>query len=619
MAKYLHKFVFFDNFIVEISAIMYRIATLLLSFTLLFSCKKNDKPGPVGQNEVTTMVPRPEEVTLRVVGYGTIGDRQLTGFPVYEPGNSPVNYGVFNINEFVTDKKDGRIVLNTSLNIEKEKGLPFADGTTNYVRIMTNELVHIGSHANYLGSNLEFGDGGFIKIPVNGIAMSGSGIYPGYFGPELSSQIYVNYLAPTNPYFAKQLPSYLRTDENQNRHFLWPFSYVRIAGGGFSAYNDRNNYDIYGGNRSVAELAFPRFSGSGQLQPDSIALWFLREGKWINRGYAYKTGEIYKANIRGLGAYLLANTISGRYWVIKVQTNNGAPVINATVRIKQVDRILAEAQTDWNGNATVFIPSSAQLTAEVMGSFENENQVLASLTFTSTGKVAESKIPLSGSLPSVYSLSGTATDCSGLPIEKGEILVSSQLSGMRIYMPVEKGVINAAFIDRPDITASWIANLTNLNTKHTGDDTLLLLKGGNAVNINVNNCLNRPSYFLYWNTDSESRSFQGSEMATAPTFIADNGPADTKIQVVDYRTKQSIKFTANENTAGTFNSVLIKNIEIDGKKDFSFASDKPSQVIFSRYDRGETGVVTGSADFWFRDGQNVLHNARVSFRLRKKI
>lgn len=596
------------------------LSPILLLLITCTACRKSGSEAGDDSDGVTTPPPN-ETIHSRLIGTSSIAPFSpiANGSFIYGGAGTPILGGSFQVEQYQSFKYDASILLTSPLLIEKEKTLNFTGARTHYTRISSHTLQVLGEHANYTGSQFSFGNGGIVRLPVNGVYQSGTSMYPGYFSPGQKSAILVHHLDPADPDFARNIPAYLRRDEYNHRSFLLPYSYVRVVGGNYDAVDDRSYYDIYRDAQGQAEMIYPKLADFGEPVPDSIALWRLRKGKWLEAGYAHRVNNHYQIPLKNLTAYLLATPVQGRYWTVRLRTENAAPLINATVRIRDGKRSYAEAQTDWEGNAILYIPSGRDLIIDVLSGALNGDQILKTVNFRSTGSRGESTVSVPTNQSAVFTVSGKATDCSGNPIRLGELMLWAKgTSQVRAYLPVKDGAFHASFIDKSGSNLEYHAFLSDLEDSRTGDDTLIRLSGGNTLNFATNTCLANPDYFVYSEIDTTKERFEASRFATTPQLTGKYlGATGTNITVEDQRINRSIQFTILANQVGTVPSINVNNIYLSGASAYSFASDMPSEATITQYDSHEGGIIAGTVEFYCRNIYNRLYKVKVVFRVKR--
>lgn len=599
-----------------------RILLSAILFLLLTcsACRKSGSDAGDDSDGVTTPPPN-ETIHSRLIGTSSIGPFSpiANGSFVYGGAGTPILGGSFQVEQYQSFKYNANILLTSPLLIEKEKTLDFTGARTHYARLSSPALQILGEHANYTGSQFSFGNGGQISLPVNAVFQPGTSMYPGYFSPGQKSAILVNHLDPADPDFARNIPAYLRADAYNHRSFLLPYSYVRVVGGTYDAVDDRSQYDIYRDAQGQAEMVYPKLADFGEPLPDSIALWRLLKGKWLAAGYAHRVNNQYQIPLENLTAYLLATPVQGRYWTVRLRTENAAPLINATVRISDGKRSLAEVQTDWEGNAILYIPSGKDLVMDVLSGTLNGDQILKTVNFRSTGARGESIISVPGNQSAIFTVSGKAIDCSGNPIKLGELMLWAKgTSQVRAYLPVIDGKFHASFMDKAGSNIEYHAFLSDLENSRTGDDTLIRLSGGSTLNFASNTCLANPDYFVYSEVDTTKERFEASLFATTPQLTGKYlGAAGTNITVVDQRINRSMQFTILANRVGSFPSISVNNIYLSGTSAYSFASDMPSDAVITQYDSYQGGIIAGTLDFYCRNIYNRLYKVKVAFRVKR--
>lgn len=592
---------------------------LVIFFALLSSCVKHQTPpGDTGGSEE----PIQETITTRFAGYATRLDNvpfenvllqvnQLTGNPSVDMIN-----GAFASESYTANRYATRLFLNDPGDVEPNKTLPLTPAELNYIRIKPMQMNSAGILHNRDGGEFAFANNGSLTIPVNAIYQQAHGRDYGFYGENIYAPISIGYADPLSPDFAVGIPCYAMAEEGNTRWFLNSICVLRITSGYLWMPEDEGMYDFYPTNNGHGVLKIPIPAVTMPL-PDTVSLWRLINGRWEKSVTAKKEGGFYTATIRKMGAYNLAVPVKGVYRTVRLRTNVGTPLINATVRIKDGKMVLAEAQTDWEGNAFVFLPVDKTLTVEILGVSRSVHAPIHTSTINTTGTTEHFDINISSSLPTIYALKGTATTCDGNEVTKGEIILHSRGSAtVDWHIPVTNGVFNAGIVDVSG-GSIYYATLTDNLAGITGADTVIVIDQGATTTCTFSTCPPRTDLYMNYTIDGGVTTSISGDMSNAydPYLIASQYTGKTTVAGAD-SSNHGVQFDTYGVGPGTYTGSGIYTLFVNEQLCF-WDLAKPMRVTFDRYDILAGGIVSGSSDFWYRDQNSVQHHLQTSFRLKR--
>lgn len=177
-----------------------------------------------------------------------------------------------------------------------------------------------------------------------------------------------------------------------------------------------------------ATLTFPIPVAMNASAPSSIILWYFDESKglWIEDGTATKNGSSYVGEVSHFSFWNCDRPDDYVYLSCTLFDSNGNPIPYAWVR-------LTEISDPWNtrggftndsGYVSGIIPANTQLQLEVYTNYYNgcPTPIYSQLVTTGSNDISLNVI-IPASIPSQANISGNATNCSGLPVSNGYIIM----------------------------------------------------------------------------------------------------------------------------------------------------------------------------------------------------
>lgn len=612
--------------------IVKKLPLLFFLIILLAGCRKTDQGGGGGGNgggngntdPDYTEIPASQNVNTEIIGYVTNNQNQLlTGpnlFHLISGNNSIGSYtimgnGIFNTTSIATDKYRTRTLVETggSYNyMNTEQTFALTPSIKNYVRIKVLNRTSIGSVRNDAGGVFSLPNGGSITYGINTFYQTPTVIYPGYFGPELTSGIYITYLDPENKDFALRLPSYLAGDADQKRWFLKSYGAITMK-----MYKDGltgDNIDFYNGGKADLKLPIPASMVAGA--PDSVNAWQLTNGVWLKSGWAKRQGNFYTAKIGKVDAWTFAEPLKGVYLTINLRTDSNATVTNTAIRIKSNNRVIAESRTDADGNAICFVPSNEALSAEVIP----DEKIFSPNTYTyPVGPITKAStvtLKMSNSIPELTSIIANVLNCNGDPLSNGMAKINFNALGTDYFIPVKNGKL---------ATAMWLygtnngirIQVTDNSTGAQGEINNFVLFSGDIQRVNIYSCQNSPLLYSNYSIDNTSVQELKDNANSANVFMT--ASKTSQFSPVTIRTSSNnlgVNFTTTAIYAATITTGLITDLVVNGVP-YNYDPSINPVVSITRYDPFINGYIEGCVILYYRDNGNVQRRLEVNFKVKR--
>lgn len=608
---------------------MKKITIYLLLALLATGCRKNDQGNGTGNGNGNTVdpdhttIPAPASINTEINGYVTNDQNQLlTGpnlFHLISGVNSIGAYtlmgnGQFTTNTITTDKYRTRTLVETGggwnyMNTEQTYAL--TPSIKNYVRIKVLNRVSIGSVRNDAGGTFSITGGGSITYGINSFYQTPTLLYPGYFGPEIVSGIYITYLDPEHRDFGMRLPSYLAGDDGQDRWFLKSYGAItfRMIRDGLTG----DNIDFYNGGRADLKLPIPASMQAGA--PDSVNAWQLVNGNWAKSGWAIRQGNFYTAKVGKVGAWTFAQPVKGVYLNLNLRTDSNAIITNTAVRIRMAGRVIAESRTDADGNAIFFVPTYENLSAEVVP----DERVFSPNTYTyPIGQVTRAgtvTVKMPNATPELSTIMANVYNCNGEPVASGIARIQFDALGTEYYVPVKNGKF---------ATALWLygtnngvrVQVTDHATGTQGELSRFVLFYGDVQRVNVYTCTNPTQ--LYCNFSIDNTVYELKDNAASPSVFmtASKTSAFSPVTLRTINTSTGVNLTTTAIYMANITTGLVTDLRINGT-DYNYDPSIQPVISTTRYDAATNGILEGCIILYYKDNANVQHKLTMNYRVKR--
>lgn len=607
------------------------IALITIVVIMVVGCTKNPDVDPGNNDNIdidyTPVLPG-ENVTTDIMGYVSndknpaIPPDGPNAFYILKEANPitvPPAYflssnGTFSTGLVNTDKTMTWSVVHPGGGwnyLVTQKTFAVSSAMKNYTRIKLLNRTSIGTVTNVTGGSYNFGNSGQITYGSNTFYETSTRLYPGFFGPDIRSKIYITYHNPEHKDFAQRLPCYLAADDGTQRWFLKSYGAISME---MIAENWVNNthVDFYSGR--TADLKLPIPPSMQADAPDSIITWKLIDGRWVRGGKAIKQDNYYLAKIDKSTAWNFAMPVKGVYLNVNIRTDTSASITNTAVRIKTGQHIIAESMTDADGNAICFVPSNTAMIAEVLPDEKVFSEDVYSYPIPPLTKAGNVSFSLPGTIYHLSTLSGKVVNCNNEPIRNGMVKLS--LFGDRqYYLPVTNGKLGSSVWLYGSGTQAT-AEVTDFSNSSQGEAVNLIFISGIRQQINFYNCAN--STKLYCNYTVDNSSYELNDEASLSSVYMTISKASQYAQPLlktDNANKLGVNFSVWPNAYGMY-SVVFSDIMVNGVS-YQFDRSKEATVAYSRFDPAANGYVEGWFSFNYFDNSNKSHHVEGNFRLKK--
>ena len=596
----------------------YFFLAVVLSLTL-FSCKKNLDDDPIPPPDLIDFTPTPpaRPITANITAYvikGEVREMLANAYLNYIP--NPQNLHAYEVKNLQTDELATTIYGHARINAFDyyyKKTFTAISTNKNYVTISAPAPIIVGyTNYNYGEGTFPLPNNGSIKIPPNS--------YNGDVGAG-SIFVYANYLSPTAKDFAVNSPCYPMADlAGGKRSYLNTYGIYQILL--LASMDLDNKIDFASNSNVILKMGIPQ----AQLAtaPDTIPAFYLNSNNiWKQDGVGIKVNGAYEKKIAKKGYWNFAVPSNGVYVKIHLRSYDNLPVSNTRITVKNSTNEFADARTNAEGDALVFLPTKTDFLVDVVNDHFHQsipNTKLLNLSLGSFNSAAEKTITLPDRV-GLVSLVANVFNCDGTPLMDGKAIISGRYSdGFKdaYTYSIKNGIFKSA-----NWTYGTLANIklyNNIGTQLNDYSYLLssyINSQANATYYNSNfyTCSYSTKLFCNYFVDTTLSKLSGDINIANPTLT-----------VSRFNQSQTYFFNAEENGKGVSFSFVIyasgyavinygqdDRVKVNGNL---YRVVPNPEIFFTRKDVTINGFWEGMFNIYYLDAQNVKHNVRGNFRIK---
>lgn len=584
------------------------------------SCRKDNVNvvNQRGTNLNYTPVPASSPVNTNILVY--IPGNVEASNPFYMKSNGMVfSYSAssdgYVINNITTDQYTTSLLAYPLLTVNNpgfdfHKTFTVSNAIKNYVDLKPFPLVDLGDHNyTYNSGTLSLPNGSEILVPSYSYA-SFSG--PGDFG------LSAGYLNPRLEGYAISLPCYPLGDDNNKRWFL--------DSRGIYFLLPHQNLDFNPAVNIVlrSPIAMDQLAGA----PDSIAVWNINSlNVWEKNGYAHKAGSYYEKQITRKGYWNFAVPEDGIYLTLHLRTTTGIEVPNTRIKLKCGQDEIADARTDADGNALVFVPSNKNLTLDLINDhFGNWSAIATTNQSLGAFNTEAEKTYVIADRKDLATIEGAVFNCDGSLLKSGIATLTLPSAKDSYIFPITDGKFKAS---------TWISYgfdvIGDLDIRDNAGMLLttntLLLKPGIAnnvtnglshYNLNFYSCSNASKLSFNYMIDTTNYTINGEATASSPVLTKSAYIPFDVISLED--NGKGITFSGNftalaGNGFAHGGDYLPTGIKVNGVT-CQFDDIAVSELLITRNDSTIGGYIEGWFLAYYKDNNNVSHKITGNFRVK---
>lgn len=407
----------------------YSCTLVAFFFLTIVSCNKDLEPGYQGH------IPDLEtKVTASVSGFVTNDDGEALEGASVTAGTTTVTtdeFGYFSITNALVVKEAAVITVKHNGHFNGIRTLLAEEGKENFVRIQLLKKVLTGSVDATSGGAVSSSNGLSITLPASAVTLNGAP-YSGQVN------VFAKWIDPTSPQLPEQMPGNLMAVNAQGySRLLETYGMVGVeleTPGG-------DKLEVAAGEK--ATINFPLPASLNGTAPSSIPLWHFNEetGLWVEEGQASKVGNAYVGEVSHFSFWNCDVPMEYVELSATLHHQNGSPMMNVEVRLRDVNNPNSGGvgYTNADGYVTGFVPANTQLLMEFRT--PGATCVIAGQTLSiGSSNVNLGTITLNTSV-STITVSGTASDCNGAPLQNGNLIINFANNNNSYYTtyPVTNG------------------------------------------------------------------------------------------------------------------------------------------------------------------------------------
>ncbi len=592
-----------------------KISFYLALLLLLAGCKKSGSTGS-DSNPPYTVTPAPEQVNTSISAYAPFFQYRIKQLGIYAGTQfpyagfytyNPASYGYDLIN-VRTDK------LGTTLRAQGEsfdvvKTFSVSNALANYVDVVSPAVVIAGGYDPVNPALFNLPSNGKLTVPA----------YSYYGATDMTHvDLYCSYAVPSAANYAVSTPCYAMADENNKRWFLDSYGIynLRPFRGG------QGVLDFKPGIKALLQMEIP--ADKLATAPDSIAAYHISPpaNLWEKQATAFKKGNYYEVNINHTGYWNLAKPVPGVYVVIHLVSAADKALPNTRITIKSGANEIADARTDANGNAQVFVPVARQLTLDVTNDHYDDHgrEYIYGLAVGSFNTATDQTVKIPDRTD-LISFDAAVFNCDGTPMKSGTATLSLSYSKDKYVFPVTNGYLKAS---------NWITygyNPGTLNIRdNAGNNTSsnYIALSGTRTNVNtlvLYGCSDAKKLYCNFYIDGTRFSVAADAQATTPLLTETDNPGAIDVIRADNNGTGIMFQCYARSVLGNFflngGPYLPTGLRINGADCIFDNTVTPLELLITRRDNAIGGFMEGWFSFGYRDAANKLHTAQGDFRVKR--
>jgi hypothetical protein len=582
--------------------------TLLCLVVVAASCRKDHTPLGPGTGNNFTPIPVPTPVNTSLVVYSTDNNTNQTPLSIQANGaNFSLLPGSVNSRFYstplTTDKYQA--VLTGSFSdywnshmIVNSKVFTTLEAEKNYVDMKFLPVAEIFSFFTpFSGQSFDLSAGAQITFPADVF-----GKRPGQI------DVWWGYSAPSTPDYILTAPSYPMADENQKRYYLNSFGTFFFAC--FAPYY-ATDFDT----ATNVQLKYPIPTNLLGQAPDSIPVWKINGNHlWERNGYAVKKNNTYERRVEHVGFYNFAIPSDGVYLTLHIRNTNGLALANTRLKVKSGNDEIADARTNSNGDALVFVPVGKDMYLNIYNEIFSPSLLDSNTQHLGVFNAAAEKTFTIAPAQTLMEVDGNAFNCDGSVFGNGTALLTLQQGWDTYTAPIKNGHFKMATWNEGSMPAT-MEILDNNGVSQVKYNSLNFggALGGPATTkpyvMNFYTCKTAAKVYCNYTVDTTSYALQG-----------DGGPGSSFVLSGD---TLSIKLGGKGISTGlwfdNYGLGHLSGYSLFNINGVPYTMDGGNSSIYIATAGIDTGdYVEGHFCINYKDAGNVTHNTSGNFRVFRK-
>ena len=407
-------------------------------------------------------------------------------------------YGYFEAGNAEVTKNAATVTVNKAGYFPGIRTYIAAANKAAFVRIKLLPKDNAGVINAATGGEVTLSNGLKIGLPANAVVNAASGT--AYTG---TVNVAAKWLDPTAADIDRIMPGDRRAiDENNTMKMLvtYGMAAVELTNG------SGEKLQVAPGKK--AKLTMPLPASIADAAPASIPLWHFDEaiGLWKEEGSAVKTGNTYEGEVSHFSFWNCDVPNNYVQLNLTLKDEGGNPVQYAYVKVTNTsDNTWATGITDATGYVQGAVPSNSQLLLEVFPAYNCGTAMHTQNVTTAGSNVSLGTITVDNTSSSA-TISGTVTNCSGLPVTDGAVIVKMNNGWFNRYPLSNTGAFNiSTILCNGSINADIIAE-DNAAGQQSALTTHTINTGSNALG-NIQACGISANQFVNITINGTTHSF----------------------------------------------------------------------------------------------------------------
>ena len=399
------------------------LLAFLAALITMMSCNKNLDNNPVNEGPLPDLLTKiPATVKGFVVNEN---NAPVEGAQVTAGGLSTTTdqYGYFIIPDAQLVKSAAVVAVEKSGYFKAIKTFIAEDGKSAFFRIKLLPKTIAGTFTASAGGNVSMPGGMALSFPSNAVVNASTG--SSYAGNVNVAMAWINPMAQD---ISQTMPGDLRgINEAGYLRLLTTYGMAAVEMTGSAGEL------LQLANGSKATMTFPLPAAMAANAPASIPLWYFDEqkGLWKQEGSATKNGNNYVGQVSHFSYWNCDVPNTYVRFNCTVVDSLGQPISHAFVKVSVVSNpnSAGYGYTDSAGYTGGAVPDNAQLLLEIFSDASCGTPAY-SQTFTTTNTNISLGTIMVNNTTYTASVSGNVTNCTGLPVTSGFLIMKQ---GQRYY------------------------------------------------------------------------------------------------------------------------------------------------------------------------------------------
>ncbi len=587
---------------------LFIVIAVMLFFT---NCKKDIQQEQPVNNTNNNPTVQPADLTTKVTssvsGFITNESNQaISGAEVKVGIQTTLTdpYGYFEINNAEVVKNAAVVTVTRWGYFKAVKTYIAENGKAAFFRIGLIPKSISGTINSNSGGEVLLSNGFKVSLPADAVVNASSGT--AYSGNINVSSYWFD---PTNETQRKKMPGDLRgVDTGGVLKILKTYGMAVVE----LSSDAGELLQIATGKKATLTMAIP--SAISSSAPATIPMWYFDEanGLWKQDGIGTKTGNTYVGEVSHFSFWDYSTPGNYVNFNCTIVDANGFPLIGTLVEISEVANAsnTRSGTTDVTGYVAGAVPENSQLLVNIIA--DNGCTVSSQTITTTTSNISLGTITLAAA--NTATITGSVTDCSGLPVTYGYIIMTKDQINTRYNISPGGSFSISTVVCGPTNEADFIAE------DHIGSHAsyplggVALTAGINDIGI-INACATPIGEYIVYDINSGLRHEEFYATADSISMTGSGAPLNT-ILIKGNRNVYDKTVTLGLNNLTGVSQIVNYVLTTEGTYTMVSANFPAVPLTITEY--GPVGgFISGNFDGTIDMGLNGLGHMIGSFRVKR--